>query len=202
MPKGIFHFIAVGKMNDIRIIGEERIEQSILLVRGQKVLLDVDLAELYGVPTKRLNEQVRRNLDRFPLDFMFQLTGQEAAAMRSQIVTASKDADPMRSQFATASRRNVRHLPYAFTEHGVIMAASILNTPRAIEVSVFVVRVFVKLREMLTADKELAHKLAELEQKVGNHDETIRSLVAAIRQLMTPATPKRNEIGFKAAAMK
>lgn len=175
-------------MNDIRIIGEERIEQSILLVRGQKVLMDVDLAELYGVPTKALNQAVRRNLERFPPDFMFQLSEQEAAAMRSQIVTAS--------------RRNVRYLPYAFTEHGVIMAASILNTPRAIEVSVFVVRVFVKLREMLTADKELARKLAELEHKVGKHDETIRSLVAAIRQLMTPAEPKRNEIGFKAAAMK
>lgn len=189
-------------MNDIHVIGEERIEQSILLVRGQKVLLDVDLAELYGVSTKRLNEQVRRNLDRFPLDFMFQLSEQEAVATRSQIVNASKDADPMRSQIATASRRNVRYLPYAFTEHGVIMAASILNTPRAIEVSVFVVRVFVKLREMLTADKELARKLAELEQKIGKHDETIRSLVAAIRQLMTPAEPKRNEIGFKAAARK
>lgn len=152
---------------------------------------------MYGVPTKVLNQAVRRNLQRFPPDFMFQLEEQEVVAMRSQIVTASESTEAKRSQIATASRRNIRYMPYAFTEHGVIMAASILNTQRAIEVSVFVVRVFVKLREMLSTSKDLTHKLAELDRKVGKHDETIRNLVVAIRQLMTPTEPKRNEIGFK-----
>jgi len=103
----------------------------------------------------------------------------------------------VRSRFVTASKRNIRYLPYAFTEHGVIMAASILNSEQAIEMSVFVVRVFVKLRELLSANKDLAHKFAELERKVGKHDEAIRNLVVAIRQLMAPIEPKRNEIGFK-----
>jgi hypothetical protein len=171
-------------VTDNLIVADERIERSILLIRGRKVMLDADLAELYGVPTKRLNEQVRRNIDRFPEDFMFQLE--------------EKDMDTLRSQIATASKRNVRYLPYAFTEHGVIMAASVLNTKRAIEVSVYVVRVFVRLREMFTANKELALKLAELEHKVGEHDETISSLIAAIRQLMVTPAPSRREIGFKA----
>lgn len=102
----------------------------------------------------------------------------------------------MRSQFATASRRNIRHLPYAFTEHGVIMAASVLNCQRAVDASVYVVRAFVRLREMLAANKELAHKLAELERKVAAHDGSIRSLIAAIKELMTPPEPKEKKIGF------
>lgn len=112
------------------IVSDEQIERSLLLIRDRKVMLDADLAELYGVTTKRLNEQVRRNIDRFPKDFMFQLDENELVAMRSQI--------------ATASKRNIRFLPYLFTEHGVIMAASVLNTQRAIDVSVYVVRVFVQ----------------------------------------------------------
>jgi hypothetical protein len=174
----------------------DRIEPCILLVRGQRVLLDSDLAGLYGTTTKRLNEQVKRNLDRFPTDFMFRLTAEEADVMRSQITTAN-----LRSQIATSSSKSHggrRYLPYAFTEHGAIMAASVLNTPRAIETSVYVVRAFVKLREVLSTHKELAGKLAELERKVGSHDAAIQSLVAAIRRLMEPApTPRRPRIGFR-----
>jgi len=166
------------------IVADERIASFILLIRDRKVMLDADLAELYGVTTKRLNEQVRRNIDRFPQDFMFQLN--------------EKEMDDMRSQIATASKRNIRYFPYAFTEHGVIMAAGVLNTKRAIEVSVYVVRVFIRLREMFAANKELALKLAELEHKVGEHDETISSLIAAIRQLMAVPAPSRREVGFKA----
>jgi hypothetical protein len=128
---------------------------------------------------------------------MFQLTTEEVRSMRSQFVTASDPIEPMRSQIATASKRNIRYRPRAFTEHGAFMAASILNTPRAIDVSVYVVRAFVKLRELLSTHKELAQKLGELERKVSSHDEAIQSLVAAIRRLMQPppsALPRR--IGF------
>jgi len=127
------------------------VEKKILLIRGQKVILDVDLAELYGVSTKVFNQAVKRNFDRFPKDFMFRLTADEALAIRSQSVTASK--------------RNIRYLPYAFTEHGIIMAASILNSQRAIDASVYVVRAFVKLREMISSHKDLTKKLSELEKK-------------------------------------
>ena len=171
----------------------DQIEPRILLIRGQRVMLDADLAELYGATTKAFNQAVKRNLGRFPADFMFQLTAEETETMRSQIVTASSPA--MRSQFATASKRNVRYLPNAFTEHGALMAASILNTPRAMDVSVFVVRAFVKLRELLSTHKELAGKLAELERKVGGHDVAIQSLVTAIRRLMEPP-PAPPRIGF------
>ena len=186
----------------------ERIEPCILLVRGQRVMLDADLAELYGATTKAFNQAVKRNLERFPADFMFQLTAEEAEAirsqtltadLRSQIVTASSAPVAMRSQIVTASKRNVRYLPYAFTEHGAIMAASVLNTPRAIDTSVYVVRAFVKLRELLSTHKELAGKLVELERKVGSHDAAIQSLVAAIRRLMEPPpAPARPRIGFHA----
>jgi hypothetical protein len=130
---------------------------------------------------------------------MFQLTAEESESMRSQFVTASGEPTFIRTRMATAPKRNVRHRPYAFTEHGAIMAATILNSPRAVEVSVFVVRAFVKLRELALAHKELAVKLDELERKVAGHDEAIRSLVAAIRQLMTAPDPKaRRRIGFDA----
>jgi hypothetical protein len=164
------------------IIRTELIEEKIFVIRRQKVILDADLAAFYGVATKRLNEQVKRNAHRFPEDFLFQLNENELPGMRSQI--------------ATGSKRNIRHMPYAFTEHGVIMAASVLNSDRAIEVSVYVVRAFVKLREMLAANKELDRKLAELEHKVESHDGTIQALVAAIRKLMTPPEPKEKKIGF------
>ena len=160
----------------------------IIRIRNQKVIVDRDLAEIYGVETRRLNEQVKRNPDRFPEDFMFQLTKEEAdfwARSRSQIAILKRG-------------KNIKYLPYAFTEHGTIMAANVLNSPQAVRMSVFVVRAFVKLREMLATHKELAHKLAELERKLQNHDESIRSLVVAIRQLMAPPEPEppKKRIGF------
>jgi len=169
------------------IIPIGQIEQQILLIRGQRVMLDADLAGLYGTTTKRLNEQVKRNRGRFPEDFMFQLTKKEKA----EVVAICDHLAKLK--FSPV-------LPNAFTEHGVIMVASVLNTKRAIQVSVFVVRAFVKLREMLSTHKELAHKLAELERKLQNHDESIRSLVVAIRQLMAPPEPEpeppKKRIGF------
>jgi len=156
-------------------VSVEAIVRRISLIRGQKVILDADLAELYGVSTKAFNQAIKRNRDRFPEDFMFQLSASEMEAMRSQFVTASK--------------RNIRYLPFVFTEHGVIMAASILNSPRATEASVYVVRAFVKLRSLLAANKELAHKLAEMERKVETHD-------GAIRKLMAEPEPKEKRIGF------
>jgi hypothetical protein len=160
-----------------------RIEDTIFLIRGQRVMLDFDPARVYGVKLKRLNEQVRRNSDRFPVDFAFQLTLQEFANIRSQ--------------FATASKRNIRYLPWAFTEHGALMLASVLSSPTAVEASVQVVRAFVLMREQLAAHKELAVKLAVLEQQVGIHNEAIANLFEAIRQLIEPPLPEnRREIGF------
>jgi len=183
-------YATTGLMNDKMLksrslIPIERIENRIFLIRGQKVMLDADLAELYGVTTKRLNEQVKRNRARFPEDFMFQLTASETELLRSQIATSKK------------GRGGRRYAPFAFTEHGAIMLAGVLNTQRAIEVSVFVVRAFNRLREMLATHKEVAYKLAELERKLVTHDEAIRSLMDAIRQLMTPPIKKRRPIGFR-----
>ena len=180
-----------------------KIERAILLVRGEKVILDRDLACLYGVTTKRLNEQVKRNIDRFPEDFMVQLTWEEAKAPRSQSATLeqeAKDSAGSRSQSATLKRgRNIKYRPYAFTEHGAIMAAAVLNSPRAVEVSVYVVRAFVRLRRMLAGHKELAAKLDKLEAQFGKHDRQIVALVNAIRQLMEPPQqPPRKRIGFQA----
>ena len=167
------------------IIPIGQIEQRILLIRGQRVMLDADLAMLYGVPTRVLNQAVRRNLKRFPQDFMFKLTQPE----KDQVITICDHLKNLK--YAKA-------LPNAFTEHGAIMVASVLNTERAVQISVFVVRAFVKLREMLSTRKELAHKLAALERKLQNHDESIRSLVVAIRQLMRPPEPEtpKKRIGF------
>jgi len=163
----------------------ERIASFILLVRGHKVLLDADLAELYGVTTKRLNEQVRRNRERFPEDFVFQLSQEEHEALRSHFATSN------------AGRGGRRYLPYVFTEHGAIMAAAVLNTPRAVEMSLYVVRTFVRLREMLASNKELARKLNELERKLGAHDQAITGILNAIRELMRPPEPpKKRRIGF------
>jgi hypothetical protein len=156
------------------------------VIRGQRVILDEDLAELYGVETRRLNEQIKRNLDRFPSDFMFQLTSREWANLKSQ--------------FATSSWGGRRTTPYAFTEHGAVMAASVLNSPEAVEASVFVVRAFVAMRDTLASTQALARKLLELERKVGGHDETITALVSAIRQLMETPTPKKRKIGFGGSA--
>jgi hypothetical protein len=179
------------------IASVEQIESRIFVIRGQKVMLDADLAELYGVETKRFNEQVRRNIERFPEDFMFQLTPGEYANLKSQFVTSS-----LRSQFATsnnsvgepAGRGGRRYLPYAFTEHGAIMAASVLNSPRAVETSVQVVRAFVRLRQILASNAELSRKLATLEKK---YDIQFKAVFDAIRQLMTPLDPKKKRsIGF------
>jgi phage regulator Rha-like protein len=165
------------------------IAQSIVLLRGQKVIVDADLAALYGVPTKRFNEQVRRNLERFPADFMFQVTQTEWDALRSQFATLKAGRGQHR-----------KYLPYAFTEHGAIMAATILNSPRAIEVSVYVVRAFVGLREMLSGHKELALRLNELEQriehKLESHDQAITGVLHALRELMKPPEKPKRPIGF------
>jgi hypothetical protein len=160
-----------------------RIEDMIYLIRGQRVMLDSDLAIIYGVTTKQLNQQFKRNRERFPNDFAFELVKQEVADMRSQNVTSS--------------RRNLRRLPIVFTEHGALMLASILNSPVAVEASVRVVRAFVLMREQLAAHKELAQKLSKLETRVSGHDEAIANLFEAIRQLVEPPLPEnRREIGF------
>lgn len=164
----------------------DRIGRRILLIRGHRILIDVDLAALYGVSTKRLNEQVKRNAERFPEDFMFQLTAAEAAALRSQFATSKK------------SSGGRRYLPYAFTEHGAIMAANVLNSHRAVQASVLVVRAFVRLRRLLSTHRDLAKKLAELEERIGRHDGAIHALMKAIRDLMEPSPdPRKERIGFR-----
>ena len=177
-------------INQNALIPAERIAQAIFVIRGQKVIIDADMAELYEVTTKRFNEQVRRNLERFPQDFMLQLSQEEWDALRSQFATLK----PGRGQHR-------KYLPYAFTEHGAIMAATILNSPRATEVSVYVVRAFVRLREVLASNKELALKLSELESRIGrkldSHDQAIAGILNAIRELMRPPEPaKKRPIGF------
>jgi len=169
------------------VVPTQWIESLILIIRGQRVMLDADLAALYGVSTKRFNEQVKRNIDRFPEDFMFQLTQQEKAE-----VVANCD-HLGRLKFSPV-------LPYAFTEHGAIMAANVLKSERAVKVSIQVVRAFVKLREMLATHKEMAGKLEELEKRLDSHDQDIRNLVVAIRQLMAPPSKPRRQIGFKKGA--
>ena len=174
------------------------VEPRIVLIRGQKVLLDRDLAELYGVPPKVFNQAVKRNIERFPEDFMFQLTWAEANQSHAQVAGLDEGGHVLsRSQIVTLKRgTNIKYRPYAFTEHGAIMAASVLNSPRAVEVSVYVVRAFVKLRELLASNKQLAKKLDELERKLSAHDKAIVQLVEAIRQLMTPPETKKRPIGF------
>jgi len=162
----------------------ETIEKTIHFVRDERVILDADLARLYGVETRALVQAVKRNLQRFPKDFMFQLSLDEFTFLRSQIVISK-------------SRGGRRYMPYAFTEHGAIMAANILNSQRAVRMSVFVVRAFVKLRETALRYKELAAKIRELERKVGTHDHAIASTIAAIRQLMSSPTRERKQIGFR-----
>jgi hypothetical protein len=172
------------RMSDKSLLLVEQIEPRILSIRGQRVILDGDLAQLYGTTTKAINQAVKRNSRRFPGDFRFRLTRGE----KLEVVTNCDHLGYLKFS---------RNPPYAFTEHGAIMAASVLNTPRAIDVSVYVVRAFVKVREWLSTHKELAEKLAELERKISSHDMAIQSLVTAIRQLMQPPpTPARSRIGF------
>jgi hypothetical protein len=156
----------------------------------------VDLARIYGVSTKRLNEQVKRNTRRFPADFSFRLSKVEMEQLIGQLARSEQSGD--RSQIATGPQkhRDPRFLPYAFTEHGALMAANVLNSTQAVKMSVLVVRAFVRMRHMLAAHKELTGKLSESERKIGTHDEQIQVIFDAIRELMTPPTPKCRKIGF------
>ncbi len=165
----------------------ERIVEAILVVRGRKVMLDADLARLYGVPTRVLVQAIKRNLDRFPPDFMFQLTNHQVAALRSQSVISN----------IRSGRGGRRYTPHAFTEHGALMAATVLNTPRAVEMSRFVVRAFVRLRGLVAANEQLAKKLDELEKRLDDHDDAIVEIVRTIRQLTAAPPPvPRRKIGF------
>ena len=170
-------------------VSAEIISERIFIVRGQKVILDSDLAELYEVPTKRFNEAVRRNLAKFPADFMFPLTADEWNSLRSQIATLKAGRGQHR-----------KYLPYVFTEHGAIMAATLLNSPRAVQVSVYVVRAFVQLRETLASHKDLARELRALEMRVTRkfsaQDETIKDIIATLRELTTLPDPPKRPIGF------
>ena len=164
-------------------VPQKIIEQKIYLIRGQRVMVDRDLAFLYGVSTKRLNEQVKRNLKRFPSDFMFKLNWEEAEISRSQFATLKHG-------------QNIKYLPYVFTEQGVAMLSSVINSERAIQVNIAIMRAFVKLRQILSTNKELAHKLAQLEQRIEKHDTEIHAIFDAIRQLMAPPEKPKRKIGF------
>jgi hypothetical protein len=164
----------------------EQIGQVILVLRRHRVLLDEDLAELYGVETRALVQAVKRNLSRFPRDFMFQLTAAEWTALKSQSVISN------------AGRGGRRYAPYAFTEQGVAMLSSVLNSERAIAVNIEIMRAFVRIRELLAGDKALALKFEQLERKLASHDQAIIGILSAIRELMNPPAPKRRGIGFTA----
>jgi phage regulator Rha-like protein len=166
------------------IIPVEVIERKIYLIHGEKVMLSSDLAELYGVEPKVLIQAVKRNIERFPNDFMFQLSNQEFTDLKSQIVTSS---------WGGIRRAN----PYAFTEQGVAMLSSVLRSKRAVQVNIAVMRAFVKLREFLSTHKEFAHNLARLEKKIEQHDDEIKLIFDAIRQLMSPLEIKKKKIGFR-----
>lgn len=167
-------------------VGAERVDHFILVIRRQRVLLDADLAALYGVATRVLLQAVRRNLERFPPDFMFELSAPEWTALRSQFVTS------------TPRRGGRRYAPYAFTEQGVAMLSSVLNSDRAIAVNIEIMRSFVRIRKLLEADKSLALKFKRLERKLASHDQAIVGILAAIRQLMHPPVAKRRGMGFTA----
>jgi ORF6N domain len=166
------------------------VESRILILRHHRIILDVDIAELYGVPVKRLNEQVKRNVERFPSDFMFRLSTKEHSALRSQFATSNKN------------RGGRRYPPHAFTEHGAIMAATVLNSKRAVRMSVFVVRAFVRLREMLATNRRIAGKISELENRLDSNDSVILDLIEAIKELMTPVQPRHTRIGFQPPSAK
>jgi phage regulator Rha-like protein len=167
------------------LILQKVVEQRIFLIRGKKVMIDRDLADLYGVETKYLNRQVRRNKERFPEEFMFQLTSQE----KIELVT---------NWHRFQSLKHSTTLPYAFTEHGVSMLASVLNSKTAVKISITIIKAFVRLREILSSHKELAYKLKELEHKIEKHDEDIQAIFEAIRKLMAPPAVKpKPQIGFR-----
>jgi hypothetical protein len=165
------------------ILADEVIVTKIYYIRGHKIMLDADLAELYQVPTKRLNEQVKRNIGRFPGDFMFQLTENEF--------------ENLRSQNATSSWGGRRVAPYAFTEHGVLMLSSVLNSERAIKVNIQIMRIYTKMREMLLTNQEILLKLEQLERKVDDHDQAIRVIFEYLKQLLNPPQEPRPRVGFR-----
>jgi hypothetical protein len=173
-------------MNKTTIVLAKRAGSKILVLRNQKVILDTDLAELYGVSVKRLNEQVKRNGERFPADFLFTLTTAEYRSLRSQNATSNP------------GHGGRRYLPHAFTEHGAIMAATVLNSKRSIEMSIFVVRAFVQMRQASVVNRHVISKLAELEAHLDHHDEEIQELVEAIQELVAPLPASNRRIGFEA----
>ncbi len=185
------------------------IESLILNLRGQKVILDADLAELYDVPTKVFNQAVKRNADRFPEDFMFQLTAQEWSNLKSEIVTSSLEVPQKESaasnwsQFVTSSKRHrgAAYRPIAFTEHGAIMAATILNSPAAVAMSVYVVRAFIQMREQIAANAQILKRLAEIDHKLLEHDEALGIIWHKLQPLLAPPPPApplpRKRIGFQ-----
>jgi hypothetical protein len=175
-------------MTSIEAIPVEVIERKIYLIRGCKVMLDSDLAELYQVPTKVLNQAVRRNLDRFPADFMFQLNREELENLRSQLVTSSGD------------HGGRRYPPYAFSEHGVAMLSSVLASKRAVQLNILIIRAFVRLREYLATHKDLAQKLQDVERTQQEHNAHIEQIYGYIQRLLEPPESSKGRIGFKAQA--
>src|SRR3989304_5244369 len=177
-------------MPEPSLVPMERIERAILLLRGHKVMLDSDLASLYGVETKVLNQAVSRNIERFPPDFMFQLTEAEATRLRSQTVTLK-----------TGRGQHRKYLPYAFTEQGVAMLSGILRSPRAVEVNIQIMRAFVRLRQLLSVHRELAERLAKLEEQMRQRDHAVahqfQEVFALLDQLFSPPSPPRKPIGFQ-----
>lgn len=168
------------------LISTEAVAAKILIIRGRRVMLDSDLAKLYGVPVKAFNQAIKRNIKRFPGDFMFRLSWEEVESSRSQFVTLKRG-------------QNIKYLPYAFTEHGVAMLSSVLNSERAIQVNILIMRAFTKLREILLTHKDLAVKIEALEKKYAEHDQTIKEIFRAIRQLLDPPPTKEKKIiGFQA----
>jgi phage regulator Rha-like protein len=208
--------MAKTKANIIKLTPDETIIRKIYFIRDQKVMLDFDLATLYDVETKRLNEQVKRNIDRFPEDFMFRLISKEWLSMRSQFATASEentDSEPVEqsgSQIATLKRgEHSKYLPYAFTEHGVTMLASILKSERAVKMSIAVVRAFIELKKAATQYNKISEKLDMLKDRIGEHDVQLNSIYEAIENLLDDKTDKelkeeawskRKRIGFKSDA--
>jgi len=171
-------------MSKRAIVLARRVESRILVLRGQRVILDEDLAELHGVEVRHLNQQVKRNAKRFPVEFQFQASSQEVKILRSQNVISSE------------GHGGRRYRPNVFTEHGAIMAATVLNSERAIEMSIFVVLAFVRMRQVLAANRQIVAKLTELEHRLESHDTDIQELMEAIRELMTPLPLKHRRIGF------
>lgn len=189
-------------MSSPAVLKSENIAQLVFFIRGEKVIVDRDLASLYGVTTKALNQAVKRNAARFPADFMFQLTKSDYEALRSQSVTvpnksqspAKAGAGSLRSQSVTLKRgQHLKYLPYVFTEQGVAMLSSVLRSPRAIEVNIAIMRTFVQLRRLMESNRDLGRKIEALEQK---YDEQFAAVFAAIKELVAPPQPQRKQIGF------